>query len=132
MSETTNEGGNDMRARITKLVVALSALAALAVGGSTLASAGSKASPQPAKQPAAQTTAKQPAAGATDGDTVQQGDQSTPDTAATEQPGSESTTEQPESATAEAGSEQAADDGPGGHADEPGNPNADHQFEGVE
>jgi hypothetical protein len=30
------------------------------------------------------------------------------------------------------GSEVAADDGPGGHADEPGNPNADHQFQGKE
>ena len=30
------------------------------------------------------------------------------------------------------GSEVANDDGPGGHADEPGNPNADHQFSGKE
>jgi len=27
------------------------------------------------------------------------------------------------------GSEVPNDDGPGGHADEPGNPNADHQFQ---
>ena len=97
-----------MRARIVKLMAALSALAVLAVGGSSLASAGSKATQQPAKQPAAQ--------------------RSTAD----EQPASESPAEQPEAATAESGSEQAANDGPGGHADEPGNPNADHQFEGVE
>lgn len=118
-----------MRSRIVKLLAALSAVAALAVGGSTLASAGSKASQQPVKQPAAQNTAKQPAG---DGDQIQQGDQSTPDTTASEQSGSESTSEQPESATAESGSEQVGNDGPGGHADEPGNPNADHQFEGVE
>jgi hypothetical protein len=31
-----------------------------------------------------------------------------------------------------AGKEVPDDDGPGGHADEPGNPNADHQFEGKE
>jgi hypothetical protein len=40
---------------------------------------------------------------------------------ASEQPGSE----QP-------GSETSNNDGPGGHADEPGNPNADHQFQGQE
>lgn len=120
-----------MRTRIVRLMAALSAIAALAVGGSTLASAGSKASSLPAKQPAAKSTFKQQAA-AKDGDQIQQGDQSTPHRTASEQPGSESTTEQPESATAESGSEQAANDGPGGHADEPGNPNADHQFEGVE
>jgi hypothetical protein len=119
-----------MRARIVKLLAALSALAVFAFGGSTLASAGSKATPQPAKQPAAKSTGEQPAA--VDGDQVQQGDQSTPDASANEQPGSESTADQPESAATESGSEQVANDGPGGHADEPGNPNADHQFEGVE
>ena len=33
---------------------------------------------------------------------------------------------------AESGSEVSGDDGPGGHADEPADPNADHQFEGQE
>jgi len=28
--------------------------------------------------------------------------------------------------------EKVNDDGPGGHADEPADPNADHQFQGVE
>ena len=32
----------------------------------------------------------------------------------------------------EQGSEVPNNDGPGGHADEPGNPNANHEFEGVE
>lgn len=32
----------------------------------------------------------------------------------------------------ESSSEVPGDDGPGGHADEPSNPNADHQFQGVE
>jgi hypothetical protein len=31
-----------------------------------------------------------------------------------------------------AGSEKRGGDGPGGHADEPGNPNANHQFNGEE
>jgi hypothetical protein len=39
----------------------------------------------------------------------------------------------PPNATSEAGQpENSATDGPGGHADEPGNPNADHQFSGKE
>jgi hypothetical protein len=48
----------------------------------------------------------------------------------TEAPG----TEAPEApgAPEAAGESAVADDGPGGHADEPGNPNADHQFDGVE
>lgn len=32
----------------------------------------------------------------------------------------------------EEGEEVSEDDGPGGHADEPQNPNADHEFEGKE
>jgi hypothetical protein len=32
----------------------------------------------------------------------------------------------------ESGSEAPGNDGPGGHADEPGNANADHQFQGEE
>jgi hypothetical protein len=42
---------------------------------------------------------------------------------------SESTSE---SASSESSSEVAGNDGPGGHADEPGNANADHQFQGQE
>ena len=38
----------------------------------------------------------------------------------------DSTTEQ------ESGSETSANDGPGGHADEPGNPNANHEAQGQE
>jgi hypothetical protein len=52
-----------------------------------------------------------------DGDNVQSGDQSSPDT-----PG-ESSGE----SSGESGSEAPNGDGPGGHADEPGDPNADHQ-----
>ena len=63
--------------------------------------------------------------------TVQQGDQTTPDTGtSTEKAGVEA----PETATAEkAGSENAGveSDGPGGHADADGS-NVDHQFEGNE
>jgi hypothetical protein len=48
-----------------------------------------------------------------------QQEQSAPDDQAAETPGAE-------------GKEVPDDDGPGGHADEPGNPNADHRFEGEE
>ena len=119
-----------MRARITKMVAALTALAALAFGGAALASAGSKASPPQSAQPAAQ---------------VQQGDQTTPDTSVGEQLGSaqesaaeqadpahESAAEQADSGATESASELAGNDGPGGHADEPGNANADNQYEGQQ
>src|SRR4051812_17907149 len=66
----------DMRARLTKVAVALAAVTALAVGGSAIASAGSKANP-PAPPAVTQTQpATQPQPDATtsvDGDNVQQG-----------------------------------------------------------
>jgi hypothetical protein len=106
-----------MRARFTKLAAALAALAALAVGGSAIASAGSKAN---APAPPAVTQPQQDVTSSVDGDNVQQGDQSAPDTAqpsetATEQAGSES----------EQASESGPSDGPGGYADT--NANADTQ-----
>ena len=87
-----------MRSRFIKLGAALAALAALAVGGSALASA-SGGGTSPAKGPAALKQQAPPAADA-------------------------------ESESAEPGSETPGDDGPGGYADEPGNPNADTQQEG--
>jgi len=122
-----------MRRRLTKLAAALAALAALAIGGSALASASGGGS-QPAKSPVviqqqgsakAGAVANQPAEQA-DTDSIQ--DENGKDDA-TEQ----ADTEQDEgSEKAESGSEVPGDDGPGGHADEPGNPDADHQFEGQE
>jgi hypothetical protein len=124
-----------MTKRIQKSAAAVLALGALGFGGSAIA----------------QGAATEPVGGP-DTDTVQSGDQTTPDvgtaaataskasTAATtpsttpsaagEQPGVESSTEQP---GAESSSETAANsDGPGGHADEPGNPQADNQFQGPQ
>jgi hypothetical protein len=103
---------NDMRSRVTRLGAALAALAALAVGGSALASAAGGSGSPPAKAPAAVT--KESAA---DTDSIQ--DQSGKDSA------TEAGAEAPDS-----GSEAPGNDGPGGHADEPGNPNADTQQEG--
>jgi len=99
-----------MRSRFTKFGAALAALAALAVGGSTLASASGNKSP--AKAPAAVSNDS-----AADTDSIQE--QTGTDNAA--EAGGES---------AESGSETPGNDGPGGHADEPANPNADTQQEG--
>jgi hypothetical protein len=106
-----------MRRRLTKVAVALAAVAAFAVGGSTLASAGSKANPPAASQ------GQQERAPSVDGDSVQQGDQSAPDGAqasesAGEQAGSES----------EQAAESGPGDGSGGYADT--NANADTAQEG--
>ena len=130
-----------MRSRLTKVGAFLTLAAALAVGGATLASASSKA-PQE----------KAPAAGAVDTDTIQQGDQGAPDgpaapaaerslssskaapsKSAAKSPSSGPSSSQPSEQPGEVpGSEVPGNDGPGGHADEPGNPNADHQFQGAE
>ena len=106
-----------MSKRITKLLLALVACGALAAGGSVFAQAQSQSQPAPK---ASATPA------AADTDHVQSGDQTTPDKAdkadpadKAEQPGTESET-------------APGSDGPGGHADEPGNAGADHQVQGAE
>ena len=86
-----------------------------ALGGVALAN--SSSDPQNAPPVSEATTAA-------DTDSVQEGDQTTPDTGA-EDPNAEPAGET-ESAT-ESGTES---DGPGGHEDPPGN--ADHQFDGEE
>jgi hypothetical protein len=114
-----------MRGRMTKLFAAVGAIAALAVGGAALAgAAGNQAAP--AKAPVAAVK------------TLKAGGQTGVNQSTADEPGQESATETPEGASesasepAESASEIPGDDGPGGHADEPGNPNADHQFEGQE
>ncbi|MDQ2984201.1 MAG: hypothetical protein M3R70_09810 [Actinomycetota bacterium] len=133
-----------MRSRLTKAGAALVAIAALAVGGSALASAGSNgkqpakpaaAKSQKAKQAAKPAAAKsqkaKPAAAASkneaaspDTDNVQEGDQSAPDNASEK---ADSASEPAESAS-ESASESGPSDGPGGYADT--SPNADTQQEG--
>lgn len=143
-----------MTKRIRKLALAVSALAALALGGAVFAQAQTSPSVAPERtslpdrdnvQSGDQTTpdttavtagharhhtvrvASSRTADPAGGGTGQSGDQSTPDTgSASETPGAEN----PETG---AGSESApGNDGPGGHADPPGNANADHQFQGNE
>jgi hypothetical protein len=129
-----------MTKRIQRSFVAVAALVTLAVGGSAIASA--QQSGQAAK-PAHHASTSSERVGGPDTDNIQSGDQCTPDTTGVaakatavqaEAPGTEQSpaSEQP-GAAEQPGSESAAnDDGPGGHADEPGNAAADHQFQGVE
>jgi len=154
---STSKGEDEMIKHGRKLIVTVGAVSALAFGGAALASAGSTsvkpAAPPPVEQTSGpdrdsiqsgdQTTpdvAASKAARATgaessnapDADSVQSGDQSTPDTpGSAEQPETPRSAEQPET-PGETGSEVPNNDGPGGHADEPGNANADHQFNGQE
>jgi hypothetical protein len=127
---------------------ALSALAILLISGAGVAFAGTSRSgapaaaapavaapavvravapvANPAAQPAPAAEPKQPAGA--DTDTLQQGDQAAPDTT------SESASEAAGSGTEKAGAEEPGDANlpGGGHADNPNDPNADHQFQGVE
>jgi hypothetical protein len=104
------------------LLVAVAALAALALGGAVFAQAQSSPPPAPRSPSAAPERTTAP-----DKDNVQSGDQSTPDArTASATPGGESPENSAESESA------TANDGPGGHADEPANAAADHQFQGNE
>src|SRR5579871_5113804 len=113
-----------MNMRIQRLVPALAAFAALALGGVAYAQATHRAGHH-AHHVAVRAVSTTPASPA-DADNVQSGDQSAPDTGgSTEQAAAES----PGTSNAES---PAAADGLSGHADEPGGANADHQFEGTE
>jgi hypothetical protein len=143
-----------MTKRIQKLALAVAALAALSLGGAVFAQAqspspaasegtaapdrdnvqsGDQTTPDTAKAAArhARDNARRHivlAAGRAHGNNGQSGDQTASDNgAASEQIGAEN----PEQPGAESESASGAD-GPGGHADEPGNSNADHQFQGNE
>lgn len=109
-------------------------VAALGFGGAAIAQSGSPSqTPQKADTSAAQVRetpgqaaeSTAPENSATDRDNIQ--DTTSADT--TEAPGTVSAAESPGS---ESATEVPGADGPGGHADEPGNPNANHQFQGKE
>lgn len=119
-------------------------IAALALGGSAIAGAASttatKASPAPRHEASnardadniqsGSQTAPDPTGTAStrarDGDNIQSGSQTTPDRGSTSK--AESSTS--ETSSESGGESTANNDGPGGHADEPGNPNADTQQQG--
>ncbi len=108
-----------MNNRAKKILLSACAVTALGVGGIALA----QGATTPVDSTA--TTAASESSSGPDTDTVQSGDQTGPDTS--------QGAEAPDSSSGEStGSEVPGGDGPGGHADEPGNPNADHQFNGEE
>lgn len=115
--------------RFRRYGVALGAAAitALGVGGIAVAQS-TKQAPKPAQQSA---TVAEPTGGP-DKDNVQSGDQTTPDTAksASDTAKSEAPGQESSEAPGQETETKANSDGPGGHADEPGNPNADYQFQG--
>jgi len=103
-------------------IVTLAAVAVLGLGAMGGAAVRANATTSPAPDEAtlsAPAEAPEADVNTPDADNVQEGDQTTSDTAAA-------------AAGEKAGSEILGNDGAGGHADEPGNANADHQFEGVE
>ncbi|MDX6590722.1 MAG: hypothetical protein QOI84_1996 [Solirubrobacterales bacterium] len=122
-----------------KILLGAGVLAALSFGGSALSAAG-----------AAPVTPVVQHSSSADTDQIQSGDQSTPDVGA-EAPGTETAdaaqaskdaetmdgaqgtqdTETQDGPNGESGSEAPSNDGPGGHADEPANPNANHQAGGA-
>ncbi len=99
-----------------KILLAAGVLAAISFGGSALAAAG-----------AAPVTPTVENVSGVDHDQVQSGNQGASDMG-TEAPGAETQDGSQESAA----SEVPNGDGPGGHADEPGNPNAEHQASGQQ
>ena len=117
------------KVRPTLVALAAAAVTALGVGGAAIAQSGGTAPDQPAEQQTAPDQ-KAPEQGApensvTDPDNVQ--DESGKDDATEKAEGPEKA-ETP----GQESREVPDDDGPGGHADEPQNPNADHQFQGKE
>lgn len=160
-----HDEGSSMFKRTKRVVVGVVALAALGAGGAVFAQAQSS-SPSPPEHVSApdrdtiqsgdQTTPDRPAAAtaarkvhhsrgkhhpsprhhtrlaraaSVDTGSAQNGDQTTPDQpGVSERPGAEN----PEQSGEKSSESATNSDGPGGHADEPGNANADHQFQGAE
>ena len=143
-----------MRLPIGRTIVVLAGAATLAVGGAAYAASGHHAAHSHSGAANARMMAAEPTS--PDTDNIQSGDQTTLDAAAqvkstSKQPSADTDNVQSGDQTAldnganarsaptgeqagesGGGSEVAGNDGPGGHADEPGNPNADHQFQGQE
>ena len=117
------------RKSATATVAAL--MAALGVGGIAVAQNNSSTTPS-APPPATD----QGSGGGGTVDTPESATEKPDANEANDKPDANEANEPPESANdpadTESGSEQPGDDGPGGHADEPGNPNADHQATGQE
>jgi cytoskeletal protein RodZ len=109
--------------RKTMVATGAALLAAVGVSGAAIAQTGS--GPPSQEKPGAESNAPETTASGQKQQEAPGSEQSE----ASEKP--ESGSEKPGSEGSE-GSEKANDDGPGGHADEPGNPDADHQSQGKE
>jgi hypothetical protein len=142
-----------MRSTLTKATAGLAAVALMAGTGVALAASNGSAKATHAKASQVQKfgAAEQTAP---DTDNIQSGDQTSPDvnqaSSAAQQSASDAGSVQsadkasPDASASQTGSDQSQEkgsesssevtnnDGPGGHADEPTNPNADHQFQGQE
>ena len=103
-----------LKVRKTLAAAGVAVIAAMGLGGAAIAQSNGTATADQSSPPAAQSERAAPENSATDRDNVQEGP------------------EKAEKGEAPEGKEVPGDDGPGGHADEPGNPNADHQFQGKE
>jgi hypothetical protein len=120
-----------MAKRLKRVLLSVTTFVALALGAGVIANAqtGSQTQPPPAKpkvhHAARHHHAQHRQVHKSQAD--QPGDQGNQPGDQTEQPGNE--TESPENGETETA---PGSDGPNGHADEPGNPTADHQFQGVE
>jgi cytoskeletal protein RodZ len=122
-----------MTKRIKKTIAAVAALGALALGGAVFAQAqsGQGTAAPPAQSASESTTAP-------DTDNVQSGDQTTPDQSGTAPVSASTSTSSSASEPQSSESEQPGvespsnNDGPGGHADEPGNANANYEFQGQQ
>jgi len=144
-----------MTDKAKKLVAAIAALAALAVGGAALAQAGdTPAQSQPGAEASEATAPENSAADKDDvqdengkDDATEEGEKreapeaTAPENSAADKDdvqdenGKDDATEEGEKREAPEGNEGkevSGDDGPGGHADESANPNADHQGQGEE
>jgi|ERR1700674_84452 len=114
---------------------ALAATAVLLIAGATSALGAGRGPASPL--PGASAAPTEPVG--TDADTLQQGDQTTPDASGAAKPAVQAPGAAAESATPETGTEapeastaaEAASDGAGGHQDAAGQ-NVDHQFNGQE
>ena len=129
-----------MRMPIARTIVVLAGAASLAVGGAAYAASGHHAAHSHKAGANASMTAAVSEPPSPDTDNIQSGDQTAPDNGTGSgtgglvagQAGSGSDAPGEQAGESGGGSEVVGNDGPGGHADEPGNPNADHQFQGQE
>jgi hypothetical protein len=115
-----NSKENDMIKRLKTSTGVVAGIAALALGGSGIAGAASTTPSKARSAPTHESTT------APDADNIQSGSQTTSDRGSTGKAGSSTS----ETSSESNGDTTANNDGPGGHADEPGNPNADTQQQG--